>query len=73
MLKWVLRLESLLAAVRAPPVPPVLSYSSPSTASMAAVSSTTRFITARTERGSRQLSQSRVSTLLRSICDRLRP
>lgn len=41
--------------------------------SMAVVSSTTRFMTARTFRGSRVLSQSRVSTLLRSIWDMTRP
>lgn len=51
------------------PALPVLSYRLASTVSMLPSSSTTRFITARTERGSRQLSQSRVSTLLRSICE----
>lgn len=40
----------------------------PTCTSMAVMSSTTRFMTARTLRGSTVPSQSRVSTLLRSIC-----
>lgn len=61
-LKCVLRLESLLAEVFVP-----TSYKSPITCSIDDNSSTTRFITARTVRGSRQFNQSLVSTLFRSI------
>lgn len=56
------RLESLLCSFLTPS-----SYSCPTWESMAVMSSTTLFMTARTLRGSIVFNQSRVSTLFRSI------
>lgn len=60
---WVFLLDSELRSDLTPS-----SYKVPTCDSTADTSSTTRFITARTVRGSIVLSQSRVSTDFRNIC-----